>query len=168
MPLPRPNTSAPTIPTELKTDNASDIDISQLDLKEETIPLQFREIIREYRLKKDAINKHYIFVSWKGSVQLVITAQGVDYLCREFVKSAHIIDIKPTFTSGVPMSVTVIMRVETLEGRSYDDVGCVPVKTTLEVAMKHAVTNARMRAFRAAIGFNVPDEVTASEIMREK
>jgi hypothetical protein len=165
MPLIKPKNTA-SVPADLTSQSGSnrETNLDEIQVADNAIPEKFRGVINQYKLKRDGINDHYCFVSFRGTVQMIVKADGVSYLCREFVKSAHIIDIKTAYTSGIPIEVTVIMRVETLTGTSMDDVGSVPVKGNYSVALKHATTNARMRAFRAAVGFNVPDEVTCSEI----
>lgn len=152
--------------SQVYSEKSSNLD--EIQVADDAIPDKYRGIINQYKLKRDGINDHYCFVSFRGKIQMIVKAEGVSYLCREFVKSAHIIDIKTAYTSGIPIEVTVIMRVETLKGTSMDDVGSVPVKGNYSVALKHATTNARMRAFKAAVGFNVPDEVTCSEIQEEE
>ena len=152
---------------EDKIEIKQQISVDDLEVKEvklDSINSKFKDVIEKYKLRNDGVEKHYVFVSFKGMIQLVITAQGVDYLCRSQVKEVHIVDIKTTFTSGVPTSVLIIVRVKTVDDRSYDEIGTVPVKESFEKAQKHAMTNARMRALRAAVGINIPDEVTLREI----
>ena len=145
-------------------------DVGDLEVKPTDKTLaEYRDIISKYGLKNDPIESHYCYVPFKGKEQLVIKARGVEHLCRTQVKSAIIVD-KPhiDYYQGHPRYVSVTCRIETIDGKTFDDIGCVEVKGSLPVALKHAVTNARMRALRAAIGLNVPDEVTAREILEQE
>lgn len=145
-------------------DNPVKVDLMEIGVKGELSPAQ-RETVNKYKLISDELVQHYVLANFKGTQVLMITAEGVDYLCRKEVKSAHIIgDPIIERVNGVPMYVTIKIRVETHSGQSFDDLGSVEVKDGLPKAIKHAVTNGKTRALRSAIGIKIPDEVLLKEM----
>jgi hypothetical protein len=128
-----------------------------------------QETVNKYKLISDGLVTHYVIATFRREQVLMITAEGVDYLCRKEVKSAHIIgDPIIDRVNGVPMTVTIKIRVETFSGQSFDDLGSVEVTDGLPKAIKHAVTNGKTRALRSAIGIKIPDETLLKELNQDE
>jgi len=144
--------------------------VEDIKLKGTVDDPEVNNVIKKYGLVSNSVEKDYDFIPFKGKNIFYITANGVLKLCREQVQSALITEngIKVDYDGGKARNITVICRVKTIEGKEFDDVGCCFVDGAYSVALKKAVTNARMRALRAAIGIQVPDEVTALEIASSK
>lgn len=146
------------------------VDVENLEIKGTDKDPEMDNVIRKYGLQRDSVVKHYDFIPFRGKNYLYITAEGVSFLCRSQVKSATIPNegIKIDHSNGFPRYVYVISRVETVDGKTFDNVGCCLVDGNFPVALKKAVTNAHMRALRSAIGINIPDEVSVEEINGSK
>ena len=128
-----------------------------------------QEVVNKYKLLSDGLVEHYVIATFRKEQVLMLTAEGVDYLCRKEVKSCHIIgDPVIERVNGVAMCVIVKIRVESFSGQSFDDLGCVEVVDGLPKAIKHAVTNGKTRALRSAIGIKIPDETLLKELNQDE
>ena len=129
-------------------------------------------IVEKYRLRYDAIEKHYGFLDFKGRQVFFITSRGVDHLCRGYAKRVSVVGDPGkgiVYKNGIPYCVIIVMEVEDRNGNTRQGIGSVYVgEKGITVAIQAAETNAVMRAMRGLIGINVPDEQTALEIEGEE
>lgn len=152
--------SAPTIHDLIEAPDFAIEALQSNDLRKLT-PSQKTETIRylcrKYRLPTD---EGLITVIVKdGSVKPYVTAAGVFMLSRDKVKSlsVRVVDSPNGY-------VTLIATAVTLDGRSFEAIGCKRSIADYDIAIMRADTAARVRACKAAVGLSLMTYAEASSL----
>lgn len=153
-----------TVKNEPDTYNVQYVEVTPSDISND-----IKDIISRYDLKNNVIEKHFAFIAFGGKKQLYITASGVNHIAKGLLKRISIVSKPSEFLishSDRIVCAIVIVEIEDKNGVVRQSIGTSSIDNRgIHVAIKIAETNAIMRGIRSLVGFPIPDEAAAREIV---
>ena len=106
-------------------------------------------------------------INLQGKMVPYIRSAGIAEIARNKVKSLKVTEPKFIFRNAAggsaPLAVSVVCTVETTEGKTFEDIGCVDCSGQTAFDVMKASTRARSRALKLAVGVHLLSEEEVSE-----
>lgn len=102
-------------------------------------------------------------INLQGKMVPYIRAAGIAEIARHKVKSLRVSKPEFIFQGNRPLACSVVASVETNDGKTFEDIGCVDCTGQTAFDVMKASTRARSRALKLAVGVHLLSEDEVSE-----
>jgi hypothetical protein len=110
---------------------------------------------------------YVICINVQGRMVPIIRAAGIAEIARSKVKSLRVTEPKFIFRNSTggsaPLAVSVVCTVETIDGKVFEDIGCVDCGSSTAIDAMKASTRARSRTLKLAVGVHLMSEEELNE-----
>lgn len=114
---------------------------------------------------------YVVCINVQGRMVPIIRAAGIAEIARSKVKSLRVTEPKFIFRNSTggsaPLAVSVVCTVETIDGKVFEDIGCVDCGSSTAIDAMKASTRARSRALKLAVGVHLMSEEELNEQRNE-